>query len=199
MRDWDPETLNGRVRHQAALPLAGVKVRLCDDEGNAVPWDGRSMGRVLLRGPWIAGSYLGEDAATGRFTPEGYFDTGDVAIGSPDGYLVIADRTKDLVKSGGEWISSVDMENAIVSMPQVLEAAVVAVPDPRWDERPLACVVAADHQEVTLRDVREHLGRANFPRWQWPDRMELLDTLPRTSVGKVDKKALRAQFESGQR
>jgi fatty-acyl-CoA synthase len=194
MRDWDAETLSARVRRQAALPLAGVSVQLRDDDGQPVAWDGQSMGHVLLRGPWITGGYLGGDVGTEQFTDDGYFDNGDVAIGSPDGYMVIADRTKDLVKSGGEWISSVDMENTIVGMPQVSEAAVIAVPDVKWGERPLACVVATGNSDVQLVEIHAHLEASNFPRWQLPDRMELLDALPRTSVGKVDKKALRARF-----
>jgi fatty-acyl-CoA synthase len=192
MRDWDAATLTGRVRRQAGLPLAGVDVRLRSEDGAEVPWDGSSPGDVQLRGPWIAGGYL-DGSGADRFTGDGWFDTGDTAIGSPDGYLVIADRTKDLVKSGGEWISSIDMENAIAGMPAVLEAAVIAVPDQRWGERPLACVVAAPGAAVTLADVHAHLA-TGFARWQLPDHLELLDALPRTSVGKVDKKSLRARF-----
>jgi fatty-acyl-CoA synthase len=196
MRDWDAETLHETVRCQAALPLAGVDMRLRDDDGKPLPWDGHSMGHLLLRGPWINGGYLGGDPLTdtaGQFTDDGYFATGDVAIGSPHGYMVITDRTKDLVKSGGEWISSVDMENALVAMPSVSEAAVIAVPDVKWGERPLACVVPATGAEVTLEQVHQQLAGA-FERWQLPERMESLEALPRTSVGKVDKKALRATF-----
>ncbi len=194
MRDWDSSTLTARVRRQAGLPLAGVEVRLRAEDGSEVPWDGSLMGDVQLRGPWIAGGYLGSDSATDQFDDEGWFTTGDVAIGSPDGYVVIADRTKDLVKSGGEWISSIDMENAIAAMPEVSEAAVIGVPDEKWGERPLACVVAG--RPVTLEEVHEHLD-GTFARWQLPDRVELLDALPRTSVGKIDKKALRARFGGG--
>jgi fatty-acyl-CoA synthase len=189
MRDWDAARSQS-VRRQAALPLAGVETRLRDDAGAEVPWDGTSMGAVELRGPWIAGGYLGEDDDSGKFTEDGWFATGDIAIGSPEGYIVIADRTKDLVKSGGEWISSVDMENAIAGMDGVSAAAVVAVPDPKWDERPLPCVVGS----VSIDDVRAHLEAAGFPRWQLPERLELIDALPLTSVGKVDKRALRERY-----
>jgi fatty-acyl-CoA synthase len=193
MRDWDAEALTTRVRRQAGLPLFGVQVRLRGADGADVAWDGTTMGDVQLRGPWINGGYLGGDVGLDQFTDDGYFITGDVAIGSEDGYLVIADRTKDLVKSGGEWISSIDMENAIAGLAGVAEAAVIAVPDPKWGERPLACVVAAPGAEVTLDQVRDGLAEG-FERWQLPDRIELLDWLPRTSVGKIDKKALRARF-----
>jgi fatty-acyl-CoA synthase len=117
-----------------------------------------------------------------------------MAIGSPDGYVVIADRAKDLIKSGGEWISSVDMEAAIMAMASVEEAAVVAVPDPRWQERPLACVVVRPGASLELADVHEHLLEQGFARWQLPDRLELVEAVPRTSVGKFDKKVLRARF-----
>jgi fatty-acyl-CoA synthase len=197
MRDWDAETLSERVRRQAGLPLAGVSVRLRDETGADVAWDGAGMGDVQIRGPWVAGGYLGGDSPdrTGveQFTDDGYFVTGDTAIGSADGYLVIADRTKDLVKSGGEWISSIDMENAITGMAGVAEAAIIAVPDEKWGERPLACVVPVAGAEVSLEEVHEHLI-SSFERWQLPDRMEMLDALPRTSVGKIDKKTLRSRF-----
>jgi fatty-acyl-CoA synthase len=194
MRDWDVAEINSRVRRQAAIPLAGVTVALRDDNGDAVPWDGSSMGHLLLRGPWIAGSYLGADSGAEHFTDDGYFDTGDVAIGTPDGYLSITDRIKDMVKSGGEWIPSVDMENAIVAMPEVSEAAVIAIPDVKWGERPLACIVGFDDAKITLGEVHGHLEASGFPRWQLPDRIELLPEMPRTSVGKVDKKFLRAKY-----
>jgi fatty-acyl-CoA synthase len=193
MRDWDAETLTAVVRTQAGLPLAGVDVRLRAEDGAAVPWDGTSMGDVQLRGPWINGGYLGGDVGLDQFTEDGWFATGDTAIGSPSGYLVIADRSKDLVKSGGEWISSIDMENSITGMSRVAEAAVIAIPDEKWGERPLACVVPMPGQTVALEQVHEHLS-ATFERWQLPDRIELLEGLPRTSVGKIDKKALRARF-----
>lgn len=193
MRDWDAATLTDRVRRQAGLPLAGVSVRLRDETGTDLPWDGVSLGDLLMRGPWVAGGYLGGDVGTEQFTPDGYFMTGDAAIGSTDGYLVIADRTKDLVKSGGEWISLIDMENAISGIAGVREAAIIAVADEKWGERPLACVVPADGAAVTLDDLHQHLAGA-FARWQFPDKLELLDALPRTSVGKIDKKTLRARF-----
>jgi fatty-acyl-CoA synthase len=193
MRGWSEEALDDAVRGQAGLPLSGVSVTIRDDEGEAVPWDGVSMGSLLVRGPWVADAYLHGEGAE-QFTADGWFRTGDVAVGSPDGYFVIADRTKDLIKSGGEWISSVDMEAAIMAMPEVAEAAVVAVPDPKWQERPLACVVPRPGTAVTLEAVRRHLAGAGFAEWQLPDRMELIDEVPKTGVGKFDKKVLRARF-----
>ncbi|MGE0793982.1 MAG: long-chain-fatty-acid--CoA ligase [Acidimicrobiia bacterium] len=193
-RDWEEERLLDGVRTRAGLPLPGMNLRIVDDAGAEVAWDGESMGNLLIRGPWVISAYLyGEGAES--FTDDGWFRTGDVAIGFPDGYFTIADRTKDLIKSGGEWISSVDMEAAIMAMAGVVEAAVVAIPDPRWDERPLACVVPAAGSTVTIDAVRDHLLASGFSKWQLPDRLELIDEVPRTSVGKFDKKVLRARFE----
>jgi fatty-acyl-CoA synthase len=193
-RHWDEPRLVDQVRTRAGLPLPGMNMRIQDDRGDDIAWDGVSMGNLLIRGPWVISSYLyGEGADS--FTADGWFRTGDVAVGFPDGYFTIVDRTKDLIKSGGEWISSVELEAAIMAMPGVVEAAVVAIPDPRWDERPLACVVPATGFEVTLEAVRAHLLGGGFPRWQLPDRLELVDEVPRTSVGKFDKKVLRARFE----
>jgi fatty-acyl-CoA synthase len=158
-----------------------------------VAFDGETMGDLHVRGPWVVAGYLkgeGDDC----FTDDGWFRTGDVAIGYPDGYFVIADRTKDLIKSGGEWISSVDMEAAIMSMPQVVEAAVIAIPDLKWQERPLPCIVLATGVELTVGEVREHLLAAEFASWQLPDRIELIDAVPKTGVGKFDKKVLRQRF-----
>ncbi|MDA8209576.1 MAG: long-chain fatty acid--CoA ligase [Actinomycetota bacterium] len=186
------DELLDRVGSQAGLPAPGIDVSLRDDDGNEVPWDGATMGNLYVRGPWVIDAYLhgrGADSFEG-----GWFKTGDVAIGSPDGYFVIADRTKDLIKSGGEWISSVDLEGALMGMPGVVEAAVVAIPDDKWQERPLACVVPATGSEITLEAVRAHLAARGFAKWQLPERIEIIDQVPRTSVGKFDKKALRAKF-----
>ncbi|MEO3762565.1 long-chain fatty acid--CoA ligase [Streptomyces sp. B8F3] len=195
MRGWDEERLADAVRGMAGLPLPGVQTQIRDADGRPLPWDGASMGELLVRGPWVADEYLGEEGG-GQFTEDGWFVTGDIATGSPDGYFVITDRAKDLVKSGGEWISSVDMESAVMAMDAVAEAAVVAVPDEKWSERPLVCVVLRPGATVTLDEVRAHLERSGFARWQLPDRVELVDAVPRTGTGKFDKKALRARFES---
>ncbi len=192
MRGWDREQLDHEAQMQSALPLPLVSVDLRDDAGAPVPWDGKAMGNVHLRGPWIVDGYL--DQVTAEQFADGSFDCGDIAVGSPRGYLTIADRSKDLVKSGGEWISSVDMENAICSMTSVAQAAVVAIPDNTWDERPLPCIVASGDSVIDIEDVRDHLLAAGFPRWQLPNRIEMLDELPLTSTGKIDKKALRAIY-----
>jgi fatty-acyl-CoA synthase len=142
----------------------------------------------------VIDGYLHGDGAD-AFTTDGWFRTGDVAIGSPEGYFVIADRTKDLIKSGGEWISSVDMEAAIMAMDDVAEAAVIAIPDEKWQERPLACIVPMPGTTVTAEAVRTHLEGRGFARWQLPDRVEIIDEVPKTGVGKFDKKVLRARFQ----
>jgi fatty-acyl-CoA synthase len=193
MRSWPEEDVISAVRTQAGLPIPGIEISIRDDSGVDVPFDGQTMGALHVRGPWVAAGYLHGHGAE-NFTEDGWFNTGDVAIGSPEGYFVIADRTKDLIKSGGEWISSVDMEAAIMAIPGVVEAAVIAVPDPRWLERPLACVVTEAGKTLDLMTLRDHLQRAGFARWQLPDRVELIDDVPKTAAGKFDKKALRARF-----
>jgi fatty-acyl-CoA synthase len=191
--DLPDEQLTTEVRCQAGLPISGIDVAIRDEDGKDVPWDGQSLGNLLVRGPWVVDSYLHGDGRE-QFTDDGWFRTGDVAMGSPNGYFVISDRTKDLIKSGGEWISSVDMEGAIMAMPEVAEAAVIAIPDAKWAERPLACVVPRDGNEVTLTLVHAHLEKAGFAKWQLPDRVEIIEAVPKTSVGKFDKKVLRARF-----
>jgi fatty-acyl-CoA synthase len=186
------DEVTSRARCQAGLPMPGVDISVRDEDGAEVPADGETMGNLFVRGPWVADSYW-KGAGAEQFEG-GWFRTGDVAVKSPDGYFVIADRTKDLIKSGGEWISSVDMEGDIMAMPQVLEAAVVAVPDPKWQERPLAAVVPRPGESVSVEAVRAHLESRGWARWQLPDRIEIIEEVPRTSVGKFDKKVLRARF-----
>jgi fatty-acyl-CoA synthase len=146
---------------------------------------------VLLRGPWITTAYHKLDDNAERFQ-DGWWKSGDVAVMNEAGYLKLTDRLKDVIKSGGEWISSIDMENAIMDDERVLEAAVIAVPDEKWEERPVAYVVLRDGQSVTADQIREGL-LSSFAKWQLPDTIEFVDQLPRTSVGKLDKKVLRAQ------
>jgi fatty-acyl-CoA synthase len=164
-----------------------------DDSGADVPADGMTMGDLAVRGPWVVDGYL-HGHGTENFTTDGWFKTGDVAIRSADGYFVIADRTKDLIKSGGEWISSVDMEARVMQMDEVFEAAVIAIPDPKWQERPLVCVVLKPEAELSVDDLHAHLLSGGFAKWQLPARVEVIDAVPRTSVGKFDKKVLRARF-----
>jgi fatty-acyl-CoA synthase len=191
------DDITARARCQAGLPLPGLDISIRDGAGIEVPADGRTMGDLFVRGPWVASSYW-KGAGQEQFT-DGWFRTGDVAIGSPDGYFVIADRTKDLIKSGGEWISSVDLEGEIMAMPSVLEAAVVGIPDAKWQERPLAAVVPRPGFTVTLEDIHSHLLSHGWARWQLPDRLEIISEVPRTSVGKYDKKVLRGQFSDAAR
>ena len=193
MRDWGEVEVTDAARTRAGLPLPGVEISIRDESGAEVPADGTSMGDLLVRGPWVVDGYLHGQGAE-NFTDDGWFKTGDVAVPSASGYFVIADRTKDLIKSGGEWISSVDMEDQVMRIDKVVEAAVIAVPDPKWQERPLVCVVLKPGEEITVDDVRDHLLAGGFAKWQLPERIEVIDAVPRTSVGKFDKKVLRAQF-----
>jgi fatty-acyl-CoA synthase len=195
MREWSDDAITDAAMAQAGIPLPGIQVDIRDDQGQPVPFDGESMGNLYARGPWVIDQYLKGEGVE-NFAEAGWFRTGDVAIASPSGYFVIADRTKDLIKSGGEWISSVDLEAAIMEIPVVAEAAVVAIPDPKWQERPLACVVLRGEGQLTLDEVHQHLATRGFARWQLPSRMEIIDTVPKTSVGKFDKKVLRARYDA---
>ncbi len=184
----DPEERYRRTQTQGTL-LPGLRWRIVDDDGRELPWDGRSRGELQVRGPWVATSYyLGE--APDRFD-DGWLRTGDVATIDEGGRLRIVDRTKDLIKSGGEWISSVALEQALLADDDVADAAVVAVPHPRWQERPIAIVVARDATDSA--PILERL-RARVPRWWVPEDVVLVDELPRTSVGKTDKKRLRETY-----
>jgi fatty-acyl-CoA synthase len=174
--------------------IPGVELRVCDGE-TVLPWDGESVGEFELRGPWVTASYYGVKAED-RFH-DGWLRTGDVGVVDERGYLHITDRAKDVIKSGGEWISSVELENAIIDHPDVLEAAVIGVPDPRWDERPLACVVPNNGVTIDFDSIRSHLA-SRVPKWWIPERWALIHEVPKTSVGKFDKKTLRALRESGQ-
>ena len=177
------------------VPAAGVEVRAIDDAGNDVAWDGKSMGELIVRGPWVAASYYDDERSAASFTRDGWFRTGDIVVMHPNGFIEIADRSKDVIKSGGEWISSVALENALMAYPKVQEAAVIGVPDERWSERPLACVVPRPdfRGAVTDQELTEYLAK-HFAKWWLPDRYLYLDELPKTSVGKFDKKAMRAQY-----
>jgi fatty-acyl-CoA synthase len=184
------------VAHRAQQGVAAptVELRLVADDGGEVPWDGLSVGELQARGPWIAAAYLNpdDDANEERF-PGGWLKTGDVGRVAPDGTLEIVDRTKDLVKSGGEWISSVELERALAAHPAVLESAVVAVPHERWGERPAALVVLAGGASATEEDIKAFLA-GSVASWQVPDVVEFVADLPKTGVGKIDKKRLRDEF-----
>ena len=177
---------------KAGVPAPLVDLRLMGDRGPC-DWDGSSVGEIQVRGPFVTGSYHNTDADPERFSADGWLRTGDVATVDDHGYVSITDRAKDLIKSGGEWISSVDMENLLMAHPAVLEAAVIAVPDEKWSERPLACVVFKPGKSAETSELRGHLA-ARFARWQLPDRFEFLDAIPRTSTGKFSKLRLREMF-----
>ncbi|MBU7597629.1 long-chain fatty acid--CoA ligase [Streptomyces sp. P38-E01] len=186
---------------QGRLP-ASVEVRLASPDGTFAPWDGRTAGELEVRGPWIAAAYYGGAGSTeplrplDKFSEDGWLRTGDVGTISPNGYLTLTDRAKDVIKSGGEWISSVELENHLMAHPAVAEAAVVAVPDEKWGERPLATVVLAEGAEATYPELREYLAE-RVARWQVPERWTVIPAVPKTSVGKFDKKVLRAQYADG--
>jgi fatty-acyl-CoA synthase len=171
-------------------PVPLTELRLIDEEGRAVAHDGTSIGEVQVSGPTIASGYFGAGADQPPLTDDGWLRTGDIGTIDRDGYLRIVDRTKDLVKSGGEWISSVALENEIMAHPDVLEAAVVAVPDDRWGERPLACVVVAPGRTLTAEDLQTHLA-GRVASWWVPDKFRFLPAIPKTATGKFSKVALR--------
>ncbi len=184
-------------RVKAGRILAGVKVRVVADDGTILANDGVSVGEFEIAGPWITASYFGDDDPE-KFR-DGWLRTGDVGTLDQEGFMTISDRTKDVIKSGGEWISSVELEGELMAHPDVFEAAVVAVPDPRWQERPLACVVLKPNVNppVSVEDLLEFLD-GRVARWWLPERWTFLDSIPKTSVGKFDKKVLRAQYGDGE-
>jgi fatty-acyl-CoA synthase len=181
-----------RARQGQAVPL--VELRLVDpDSGEEVPWDDVRTGEIQAAGPWIAREYYRGEGGGSSFTEDGWLRTGDVATSDSYGFMRLVDRTKDLVKSGGEWISSVELENEIMAHPKVAEAAVIAIPHERWVERPMACVVVKPGQTLTAEEVLEHL-RPRVAKWWLPDAVEFIDEVPKTSVGKFSKKTLRDKF-----
>ncbi|BBL94518.1 medium-chain acyl-CoA ligase-related protein (plasmid) [Thermus thermophilus] len=178
------------------LPIPLVRLRVADEEGRPVPKDGKALGEVQLKGPWITGGYYGNEEATrSALTPDGFFRTGDIAVWDEERYVEIKDRLKDLIKSGGEWISSVDLENALMGHPKVKEAAVVAIPHPKWQERPLAVVVPRGEKPAP-EELNAHLLKAGFAKWQLPDAYVFAEEIPRTSAGKFLKRALREQYKN---
>jgi fatty-acyl-CoA synthase len=193
MHDWSRDAQLD-VRSRVGYPSVGVDIRIVDDAGTELPWDGANMGELQVRGPWVIASYYDNRESAARFTDDGWFRTGDVATVDAEGYVQITDRTKDLIKSGGEWISSVDVENLIMAHPKVLEAAVIAVAHPKWVERPLACVVPRPGVGLQPAEIIEFL-RPQLARWALPDEVVLVEAVPKTSVGKFDKKVLRERFK----
>ena len=198
-RSWldtlsEPEQLDLSAKQGVIAP--GIETRLVNEEGQEAAWDGEQRGELWFRGPWVAGEYENDERSAETFV-DGWYHSGDIASIDPDGYIQIVDRVRDMVKSGGEWISSVDLESAIMAHPDVLEAAVIAVPHPQWQERPLACVVGRSETAAPLtREVILDFLAPRFARWWLPDDVVFIDEIPKTSVGKFDKKALRARFEN---
>jgi fatty-acyl-CoA synthase len=177
----DDEAYALRATQGRILPLIDFRI------------DAERGGELQVRGPWIARAYYEDPSAAEKFTEDGWLRTGDVAEVESGGYIKLVDRTKDLVKSGGEWISSVELENEVMAHPDVIEAAVIAVADERWGERPCACVVCREGSELDAEGVRDHLA-TRVAKWWIPERIEFVDEIPKTSVGKFDKKVLRARF-----
>jgi fatty-acyl-CoA synthase len=201
MRDWSEDALYElRGKQGLAVPFVELRVMRPEDPSDTssgkmveAPRDGETPGELEVRGPWIAASYYNAPDQAHRWTADGWFKTGDIANMDADGFIKIVDRAKDLVKSGGEWISSVDLENTLMGHPAVKEAAVIGVTHPKWQERPLAAVVLKDGARATSEELRAFLAKS-FAKWQLPDAFVFLPEIPRTSVGKFKKTALRAQF-----
>ena len=191
MAAW-PEDQQYAVKAKQGQLAPGLEMRVVGLDGADVPRDGATMGEVWLRGPWIADEYY-RDPRSAETYQDGWYKSGDVATVDADGFLCIVDRMKDVIKSGGEWISSVDLENSIMAHPAVAEAAVVGVQHPKWQERPLACVVVKPGKTVSADQILAHLTE-KFPRWWMPDEVVFLDEVPKTSVGKFDKKVLREKY-----
>jgi fatty-acyl-CoA synthase len=180
---------------QGRVP-AGVEARIAGPTGEVMPSDGKAVGELEVRGPWVTAGYLGDDEPDPEKFRDGWLRTGDVGTLSVDGFLTLSDRAKDVIKSGGEWISSVELENALMAHPAVLEACVVGVPDDRWEERPLATVVLREGSTATPDELREFLG-GKVAKWQLPERWSFIEAVPKTSVGKFDKKKVRADYAEG--
>jgi fatty-acyl-CoA synthase len=192
LHDADEDTQFDYIAMQG-IPLPLVELRNRDVDGNVLPWDGESMGELEIRGPWVAAGYYDTPEQADRWTADGWFRTGDVVSIHPRGFIQIKDRSKDVIKSGGEWISSVELENALMAHPAVAEAAVIAIPDAKWDERPLAAVVLREGQTATPEELRDFLA-PSFAKWWLPDRFEFVAEIPKTSVGKFKKTELRELF-----
>jgi fatty-acyl-CoA synthase len=183
-----------KYRAKAGMPVPGMDIRIIDDEGNEVPRDGEAMGELQVRGPWVVDAYLDRPEENKEsFTDDGWLKTGDIATFDEQGYIDVVDRIKDVIKSGGEWISSVELENELMAHEAISEASVIAIPHEKWQERPMACVVLKDGEEATAEELEAHLAET-FPDWWLPDEYQMLDAIPRTSTGKFDKMALREQY-----
>jgi fatty-acyl-CoA synthase len=193
MQSW-PEDRQYVQRCKQGYPSPFVELRVRDSEGASASWDGHTMGELEVRGPWVAGSYYNAPGTENRWTADGWFRTGDVAFVDPDGCIKLVDRSKDMIKSGGEWISSVDVENALMGHPAVREAGVIGVTHPKWQERPLAIVALKEGAAATPEELRDFLS-AKFAKWQLPDDFVFVSELPHTSTGKLLKTELRSRYK----
>ncbi|MFW5937100.1 MAG: long-chain-fatty-acid--CoA ligase [Desulfosalsimonas sp.] len=184
------------LKRKQGYPVVGLDVKIVDHNEKPLPWDGKTPGEILIRGPWITGSYYNAPGSESAFTEDGYWKSGDAGTMDAEGYVKITDRVKDLIKSGGEWISSVDMENAAMAHEDVLEAAVTGVPHPKWEERPIVLVVPRPEagDRITKEDIVSHLA-GQFAKWQLPEAIFFVDEIPKTSVGKFNKKAIRETYK----
>ena len=192
MFDWDEETQYSKRAKQGLL-IPGLEMKIVNEKGEEVKWDGKEMGELCVKGPWIAGEYYKEPERTKENMREGWLHTNDIVTIDEEGYILIQDRAKDLIKSGGEWISSVDLENTIMSHSSVVEAAVIAIPDEKWQERPMACVVPKKGVQLTEQDLINYL-KDQLVKWWVPDKVIFVEEIPKTSVGKFDKKTLREKY-----
>jgi fatty-acyl-CoA synthase len=181
------------ITAKAGRPVFGCEMKIIDDAGNDLPADGETSGNLVVRGPWIVKGYMKGDGGS-QFLDEDWFATGDVCKIEKDGSVVITDRSKDVIKSGGEWISSIDLENAAMGCPGVAEAAVIGVKHPKWDERPLLVVVRRPEASVTKDDILKFLN-GKVAKWWMPDDVQFIDQIPHGATGKILKTALRKHFE----
>lgn len=190
-----PEAEQWELRKKQGLPVTGIDVKVADHDGKEVPHDGKSVGELWVKGPWITTAYYSDDRSEEAFQ-DGYWKSGDAATIDENGYIKITDRIKDVIKSGGEWISSIDLENSIMGHPRVQEAAVVGIAHPKWEERPLALAVLteAGQEKASKEDIYSYLAD-QFPKWQLPDDILLVDEIPKTSVGKFSKKDIREKYK----
>jgi len=197
MLDWDEER-QLEIRCKTGLPIPMVDLRIVDEAMNDLPHDGVSQGEVVVRSPWLTQGYLKDPRASEALWRGGYLHTGDIGVIDAEGYLKITDRLKDVIKTGGEWISSLELEDLILKHPAVAETAVVGIPDPKWGERPLALVVVKpgqDTDEATIRAwLQDFAEKGIISKWGIPDRVLFVDGIPKTSVGKLNKKAMREQY-----
>ena len=194
MDEWE-EALKYELESKQGRLLPGLEMKVVNENGEEVQWNGNDMGELLLQGPWIASEYYQNPEQSAAVFKDGWYYSNDMVTVDEEGYILVQDRSKDLIKSGGEWISSVELENKIMAHPAVVEAAVIAVPDHKWQERPMACVVLKESERgrVTEEDILNFLND-KVAKWWLPDKVTFIDEVPKTSVGKFDKKLMRQQY-----